>query len=128
MERIRKTQKEQENMTAAVSKSLLTAMLVSGIALLILALLWYRLLFGEEVAAIGILVIYAASCLAAGLVAGKKADARRFFWGLLTGTLYFGMLILLTVLMGNEFKDFGTHFFTTWMICAGSGMLGGMLS
>ena len=128
MERIRKTQRGQEYLAAALLKSLLAAMLVSGAALLFLALLWYRLLFGEEVAAIGILVIYAGSCLTAGLLIGKSAKARRFLWGLLTGTLYFGILVLLTVLLGEGFKDFGTHFFTTWMICAGSGMLGGMLS
>jgi len=59
---------------------------------------------------------------------GKCAQTRRFLWGLGAGTLYFVLLVILTAVVNQGFRDLGTHFFTTWMICAGSGMLGGMLS
>lgn len=128
MERSRKTEKGQSSLLVSLIKCLLAAYLFSGGVLLLLALLVYRFQLSESVVSIAILAVYAVSCLAAGLLMGKCAGTRRFLWGLAAGTLYFVILAALTAAVNHGFRDFGTHFFTTWMICAGSGMLGGMIS
>ena len=109
-------------------KCLLAAYLVTGGGLLLLALLLYRLGLSESAVNIGIIIIYALACFLAGFFAGKATAERRFFWGFLVGALYFAVLALMTLAVNHGFKDVGNHFFTTLMICAGSGMLGGMVS
>ena len=109
-------------------KCLLAAYLVTGGGLLLLALLLYRLGLSESAVNIGIIIIYALACFLAGFFAGKATAERRFFWGFLVGALYFAVLALMTLAVNHGFKDVGNHFFTMLMICAGSGMLGGMVS
>ena len=130
MEKIKRKEKDVRTgrIPVILGKCLLAAYLLTGGALLLLALLLYRFQLSGQAVNIGIVVIYTAAAFLAGFFAGKGTGERRFLWGLLAGILYFVLLALLTLLVNHGFKDFGNHFFTTLMICAGSGMLGGMLS
>ena len=135
MEKIKRKEKDVRTgrIPVILGKCLLAAYLLTGGALLLLALLLYRFQLSGQAVNIGIVVIYTAAAFLAGFFAGKGTGERgtgerRFLWGLLAGTLYFVLLALLTLLVNHGFKDLGNHFFTTLMICAGSGMLGGMLS
>ena len=130
MEKIKRKEKDVRTgrIPVILGKCLLAAYLLTGGALLLLALLLYRFQLSGQAVNIGIVVIYTAAAFLAGFFAGKGTGERRFLWGLLAGTLYFVLLALLTLLVNHGFKDFGNHFFTTLMICAGSGMLGGMLA
>lgn len=128
MERTYREQQKKGNPAIALGKCLLVSYLATLGALLLLALLLYRLRLSETIVNIAILGIYAAATFLAGFLAGKCAQNRRFLWGLAAGALYFVILAFLTLLVNHAFRDFGNHFFTTLMICAGSGMLGGMVS
>lgn len=128
MERTYRTEKGGGRVPVILMKCLLASYLLTGGALLLLALLLYRLRLSESIVNIGIIVIYVAASFLAGLLAGKCMKDRRFLWGLLMGILYFVILALLTLAVNHGFKDLNTHFFTTLMVCAGSGMLGGMVS
>lgn len=128
MERSNRMEKNAVRLPAVLAKCLLAAYVLTGGALLLLALLLYRLKLTEQVVNIGILVIYVLAAFLAGFLSGKCVRDRRFFWGLVAGSLYFAILALLTLCVNRGFQDVGNHFFTTLMICAGSGMLGGMLS
>lgn len=109
-------------------KCLLAAYLATGGCLLLLALLLYRFGLSESAVNIGIIAIYALSCFLAGLIMGKRIGEKRFLWGFLAGLLYFAVLAAVTLLASHGFQDVGNRFFTTLMICAASGMLGGMVS
>ncbi len=130
MERMRPGEKDVQTgrLPFILGKCLLASYLLTGGALLLLALLLYRFQLSEQIVSIGILAIYTMATFLAGFLTGKGVRDRRFFWGLVAGTLYFVLLAALTFMVNHGFKDFGNHFFTTLMICAGSGMLGGMLS
>lgn len=128
MEKTNRGEAGSSGLPIVLAKCLLAAYLLTGGALLLLALLLYRFQLSEQAVNIGIIVIYALATFLAGLLSGKCVQDRRFLWGLIAGTLYFVILALLTFLINHGFKDFGNHFFTTLMICAGSGMLGGMVS
>ena len=109
-------------------KTLLFSYILTGILLAILAFLLYRLRLGEQAVTIAIIVIYVAATLFGGFVAGKRLKSRKFLWGLLVGAAYFVVLTLISLAAGRGAIQLGNTFVTTLVLCAGGGMLGGMLS
>ena len=107
-------------------KSLLCAYVVTGIFLAALALLLYKAGLGEEMVNGGILLIYVISSFSGGFVMGKLTGNRKFLWGMLTGILYFVLLFVITLGMYRFAETDIVNLFTTFLLCAGGGMLGGM--
>ena len=109
-------------------KCLLFSYVLTAGLLLLLALMLYRFSLQEKIVNIGIIVIYIAVTFLAGLLAGKRAGSRKFLWGLCMGTLYFAVLALVSLAVNRSIADVATNFVTVFCLCAGSGMLGGMVS
>lgn len=109
-------------------KALLFAYVVTGILLLILALMLHQFHLKESQVNIGIIVIYVLSTFAGGFVLGKMMRVRKFFWGLILGVLYFALLLLVSLGVYKSLQGNGTQLMTTLILCAGGGMLGGMIS
>ena len=109
-------------------KSLLCAYIISGILLLLLAFLLYKLNLDEGKVAAGIIMIYVVSTFAGGFIVGKLAGVRKFLWGLTCGILYFGLLLLVSLAVYRSLQGNGANVLTTFLLCAGGGMLGGMVS
>lgn len=114
--------------TAFLLKSLLFSYILTGVFLAVLSFLLYKLGLGEKIVTIVIIGIYVIATFFAGFMAGKKMKSRKFLWGLLEGTAYFLILTAISAFAGKDGVTFGTSFFTTLALCAGGGMLGGMLS
>lgn len=109
-------------------KTLLFSYILTGILLALLAFLLYRMGLGEKAVTIAIIVIYVAATFFGGFMAGKKLKSRKFLWGLVLGAAYFLVLSALSLSVGQEGLQMGNSFLTTLVLCAGGGMLGGMLS
>lgn len=109
-------------------KSLLISYVLTGILLLVLAMLLYKLDMDEKAVSAGIIAIYITSTLVGGLAIGKMAKSRRFFWGLLLGVLYFALLIVITLGVYRTLDGAMSNYITTFLMCAGGGMIGGMIS
>lgn len=109
-------------------KCLLFSYILTGGFLLQLALFLYKFQLSEKIVSIAIIVIYVIAVFFAGFMTGKRMGSRKFLWGLAVGLAYFAVMALISLAVNHEFKDLGTHFFTTLSICAAGGMLGGMLS
>ena len=109
-------------------KSLLCGYIVTGILLLILALMLYKLGLSEQNVNAGIVLIYVISTFSAGFVLGKFAGKRKFLWGLFAGTAYFVLLMLITLGVYQAFQGTMTNIAVTFLLCAGGGMLGGMIA
>ena len=106
---------------------LLVAYIITTIGILFLAFGLYQWNFSEDTVEIGILVLYLLSCLLGGMISGKKAGSRKFFWGFMLGVSYFFVLVMLS-LMGEEGIVSGLwEILLPGIICLFSGMLGGML-
>ncbi|MBQ6889078.1 MAG: TIGR04086 family membrane protein [Lachnospiraceae bacterium] len=112
----------------SILKKLLFAYIITAVLLMILSFALYKMQLQEGTVQIGIVVIYAVSCFAAGFITGKTEVKKQFLWGLLVGVLYFAVLLAITVLVKHSVEDIMGKGLTTFFICAGSGMLGGMLS
>ena len=109
-------------------KSLLAAYIVTGLLLLLLALLLYKLQLSESVVNIGIIAIYVAACFLGGFLEGKMMKTRKFLWGGAFGLLYFAVLAIISLAVGQGFSGSSSPFVTTLILCMAGGTLGGMVS
>ena len=102
-------------------KSLLAAYALTGILLLGLAMILYKLNVEESVVSAGIIGIYVTSTFFGGLIIGKMAKVRRFFWGLLLGVSYFLLLLIITLGVYRTLDGAVAGFASTFFLCAGGG-------
>lgn len=115
-------------MIKKISKSLIISYIVTFILLLIFSMIMYYGNVSEKVVGLFVIITYFISSLLGGLSIGKSVENRRFLWGMILGLLYFGIIMMITLVgrVGNEQIDSSkiTGFITS---CIG-GMLGGMTS
>lgn len=111
-----------------VMKALIVSYLITGVLLLFTALILYKMEPEQSLVSAGILVIYVLCCFFGGLLAGKGVGSRKFLWGLLTGSLYFVLLLAASATFGGGIHSQPGELATTMLLCLGGGMLGGMLA
>ncbi|MCR1843203.1 TIGR04086 family membrane protein [Murimonas intestini] len=111
-----------------VLKSLMISYVVTGILLLILAALLFKLELDEGKVTIGIIAVYIISSFLGGWIAGKGVESRKFMWGLIVGCAYFVMLTIISLLANQSLQAEPWQLITTFLMCMGGGMLGGMLA
>ena len=117
-----------EQTAVRILKALLCAYIVTGIMLLILTILLYKAGLSEENVNAGIILTYVISTFAGGFVMGKLTGTKKFLWGLLLGVLYFVLLLLISLGVYHTLQAEITNLLTAFLLCAGGGMLGGMVS
>lgn len=125
---VSRTENENKVSPLFFLKCLLFSYIVTTILLFLLAFLLYKLQWKESVVAVAIIVIYVAATFFAGFLAGKKMQSRKFLWGLMMGGAYFLVLAVLSLAVNKTMGLQGTDFATTFFLCAGGGMFGGMVS
>lgn len=117
-----------ERKAADMLKSLLCAYIVTGILLLVLTLLLYKAGLSEENINAGIILTYVISTFSGGFVIGKLTGTKKYLWGLLLGVIYFVLLLVISLGIYHSFQSDAMNLMTTFLLCAGGGMLGGMIS
>ena len=110
-----------------VVKNVVLSYVLSFFGLLIVAFLLYKIRISEQTIKTCMWVIYGAASFMAGFLSGKQLKKMKFIWGLAAGVLYFIVLVMLSFISGNT-NVFNRDFLLTLFMCAGSGMLGGMIS
>ena len=127
-----KVRNEKKNPTTVMAKSLILMYVISGFLLFFLALLLYNLELSEATVKIGIIVIYILSGFVGGIWSGKQMQDRKYLWGLLNGGIYFVLLFFVSVIVrwgtGEVVEMEPVRALITLVLCAVSGMAGGMLS
>ena len=111
-----------------VLKALLASYIVTGILLLLLTMALYKMELNEKMVSAAIVVIYVMATLIGGILIGKMAKVKRFIWGLGLGIAYFALLLLITLGVYHTLNGDGANLVTTFILCAGGGMVGGMIS
>ncbi len=112
----------------SILKILLAMYMVTGIMLLILSAMLYKMQLSESVVSIGIVLIYVISGLLGGFLSGKVMKRKRFIWGMAMGACYFLILALGSVIFQKGLNMEMSRFVTTLVLCTASGMIGGMAS
>ena len=111
-----------------IIKCMLGAYILTAGLLLLLAFILYRFGLSEKVVSVCIIAIYIVVTFLVGLLAGKKEGRKKFLWGLIMGVLYFGILVAVSLVVNKGVEDVAGNMLTVFFLCAGSGMLGGMVS
>ena len=127
-----KVRNEKKNHITVMAKCLILMYVISGFLLFLLALLLYNLELSEATVKIGIIVTYILSGFAGGILLGKQMQDKKYLWGLLNGCIYFVLLFFVSLIvrlgMGEAVEVEPVRILTTLILCAVSGMAGGMLS
>lgn len=111
-----------------VMKCMLAAYILTAGFLLLLALMLYRFGLSEKVVSICIILIYIVVTFLSGFIAGKRAGEKKFIWGLVMGCVYFLILMVVSLIVNKGIEEPISRLITVFLMCSGSGMLGGMLS
>ncbi|WP_075718236.1 TIGR04086 family membrane protein [Roseburia sp. 499] len=112
----------------SILKILLLMYMITGILLVILAGLLYKLQLSESVVSAGVVIIYVVSGFLGGFVAGKIMKTRKFLWGMVLGGCYFFILVVGSIAFQHGIGMEISRIFTTFILCIASGMIGGMAS
>ena len=107
--------------------SLVASYLLSAVLLFILTFILYKLKLRESQITPAVYLLYGISCFAGGLLCGKALRTRRFFWGLLTGVLYFLALFAASILLRQGRVPDISHVLPVLACCVAGGMAGGIL-
>lgn len=109
-------------------RSLFISYLLSGILLLVMSFALYKLKLKEDQINTAVYAVYVIACLTGGILSGKALLTRRFFWGLLTGLLYFLVLFAASWIMKQGAQPDTARMLTVLACCAAGGTIGGMIS
>ena len=123
-----RTKKQELPAVIQIPKILAGMYLVTGLMLLVLALLVSVVAEEELTAKIGVLVIYVLSCGMGGFLSGRAYRQKKFLWGLLMGGIYFALLFLISFVVNMGEQPNWVHMLTVMSICMGAGMAGGIIS
>ena len=120
--------KAYQDAAVRMIKALLASYIVTGLLLLVLALLLYKLRLSESAVNVGIIAVYVVSCFLGGFLEGKMMKTRKFLWRSVCGLLYFTILAVISLAVNQSFSGGSSHFVTTLALCLAGGTLGGMVS
>lgn len=107
---------------------LVGAYVLTMVILLLLAFLVFKVDLTQETVGVVITFTYMLTCFLAGNLAGKQTKQKRFMWGGLMGVAYYIILLIISLIINGSFAEVTNSLFTTLILCAGGGMIGGMLS
>lgn len=123
-----KARDAKENPAKVLAVVLFIMFIISGLLLLLLALLLYRLELSEAVVKVAVIIIYIVTGMSGGILMGKKIRDKKFLWGFLAGTVYFGILFVFSLAVKGGTGIEPVKMVTTWVLCACAGTAGGMIS
>ena len=106
-------------------RALIVTYILSGILLAVLSFALFKFRLPENQVN---LAVYVLSCFFGGIIAGKTMRTRRFFWGLVLGSLYFLFLYLMSLAQKDGVTEDSKRLLSVLAMCTLSGMAGGMVS
>ena len=111
-----------------IIKACVVACLITGLGIFLGALLLWKMDFGEGTLKAIVISLYVLSTVIGGFYIGKKQKEKKFLWGMATGTFYFIILIIVTLVFSGLSIKIGVPLITAGLACVMSGTLGGMLA
>ena len=118
----------QTNPVWRMVRTLIVTYILSGILLAVLSFALFKFRLPENQVNVAVCAVYVLSCFFGGILAGKTMRTRRFFWGLVLGTLYFLFLYLMSLAQKDGVTNDASRLLSVLAMCTVSGMAGGMVS
>ena len=110
----------QTNPVWRMVRALIAAYILSGILLMVLSFALFKFRLPENQVNLAVCAVY--------ILAGKTMRTRRFFWGLVLGSLYFLFLYLMSLAQKDGVTEDTKRLLSVLAMCTLSGMAGGMVS
>ena len=111
----------------SIFKSLIIAYIVTGILLLLAALLMQKIGLKDNQVRLFVILIYGVSNMS-GFIFGKMRKNRRLLNGIIIGAVYFAMLVLISAIINKGFgNELGKNIISL-VICILGGAIGGIMS
>ncbi len=107
-----------------VSKAIL---ILSAIALVVLAFIMYKSGLTKSQVEIGVKVIYFISAFIAGLVIALKEKRRRLFWGMAMGAVYMAIIIIISLIVNKGNVENIVEMLVNVAICVAGGGIGALI-
>ena len=118
----------RKNNFVPVVVSVLAMCAVSALLLLGLSAAVFYMELPANIIQIGITVIYLLSGLMGGLLVGKMQREKKFLWGIITGIVFFLLLLVLSLLYNSGHIVDVVHMLSVLVLTVLSSMIGGMIS
>lgn len=112
----------------SVVRALIGAYIVTGVLLVILAFLMYKLGLDDSTVDFIVTFIYIFATAVGGLILGKKMKQKKFLWGMVLGLCYVVIIFLVSLIGVGGMAIILENGISTLLLCLGGGMLGGMIS
>ncbi|MBE5944865.1 MAG: TIGR04086 family membrane protein [Lachnospiraceae bacterium] len=112
----------------AILKALIVSYIVTGILLFGIAFSMYKLGLKEQTINLMVTFVYLFATGVGGILIGKNMKHRKFLWGFLLGFIYVVIIFAASFIATGGMTAILSNGLGTLLLCAGGGMLGGMLS
>ncbi len=109
-------------------KGLFFSALIFILAILLLAFLMMKTGWGDSVMYPMLLVFFCLATFTGGRYFAKHAPSKRFLWGILFGTMFFALYVLVTYFISGNDTLLSDHAMTFLLTAVSGGCVGGMLS
>lgn len=109
-------------------KTVVISYAVTAILLAGLAFLMYQMKLGASQAEWGVTVICLFACALGGFLTGRRVGSRRLLWGMVSGALYFMVLLVLSLLVGGGIHGESSQIGTVLATCLAGGAVGAFIS
>lgn len=109
-------------------KGLLFSTVTITLATLLLALLMMKTGWGDSVMYPLLIIFFCLATFIGGRYFAKHAPSKRFLWGILFGTAFFALYVLVTYFISGSDTLLSENAMTFLLTALGSGCVGGMLS
>ena len=114
--------------TIYLLKGLLFSTLIITLATLLLAFLMMKTGWGDSVMYPMLIAFFCLAAFIGGRYFAKHAPSKRFIWGILYGTAFFALYVLVTYFLSGNETVLSENAMTFLLAAIGSGCVGGMLS
>lgn len=107
-------------------KALIISYIITGIMLIVLSLLLYKLHWGMTVVYFGVILTYVVSNLIGAHILANHIRHKRFFVGLIFAAMYFVILMLISLVSGGGITGGFSETFKVLLVCACSAIFGSL--
>lgn len=109
-------------------KGLSFSTIIITLSTLLLALLMMKTGWGDSVMYPMLIIFFCLASFAGGRYFAKHASSKRFLWGILFGTGFFALYLIVTYFISGTNTLLSENAMTFLLAAVGSGCVGGMIS
>lgn len=110
----------------SLAKVMATSAIISFALMCLFSLIMLKIEVNETTLKAFVVLIYAISTFAGGFIMGKVMENKKYLWGMGCGFIYFLVILVMALVMGNEGNIASLGPVVCFVTCLAGGTIGGM--